>query len=416
MTLLAFALFWRVHQQHTPANYVLMSWLGIFCVFVIMLFLIRTGYILYVPWLYRLPSPVYYLAFPAAWIYVRMVLKDETKLRKTDYLHALPALLHLVEMVPYYFSSYDHKIEVVSADLVNPLGGFKLAEGWMPFYVHNMMRCIQAVAYAIAMWILIWNYHRANEAAASTFGKVLQWVKTIAVVQFVLGCSILILLVFDNIGTQDLRGTLIYVLFAFYSTLWSTYLVLNPSILGAIPRLSVAAHHRLKKYSSGDNAVTEDYLDENDTIKIAATTKLSNTSPPANGELLVKKGPAIMSLPEEYETYVNRLQQFMDERKPYLEPRYSMSKLAIDLQIPKHHLTYLLNQVLNARFTDYINQQRISYLQQMIANGALKNHTLEALALEAGFNSRITFIRAVQRATGQNPSEFFKEETAGNQA
>jgi AraC-like DNA-binding protein len=98
----------------------------------------------------------------------------------------------------------------------------------------------------------------------------------------------------------------------------------------------------------------------------------------------------------------------MDEKKPYLEARYSISRLAIDLQIPKHHLTHLLNQVMHTRFTDYINQYRINHLQKEIAKGALEQHTLEALALEAGFNSRITFIRAVQRATGQNPSSFFK--------
>jgi AraC-like DNA-binding protein len=33
---------------------------------------------------------------------------------------------------------------------------------------------------------------------------------------------------------------------------------------------------------------------------------------------------------------------------------------------------------------------------------------MEGLALEAGFNSRITFIRVVKKHTGMNPSEYYK--------
>ncbi|HSR37301.1 MAG TPA: hypothetical protein VLL95_00170, partial [Phnomibacter sp.] len=238
-TLLAFGLFLRVHQEHTPANYLLMGWLGIICIFVIMLFLIRTGLVLNVPFLYRLPSPLYYLTFPAAWLYVRMVLKDETRLRKTDLLHALPALLHLVEMLPYYFSSYDQKLAVVTADLANPLGGFRLAEGWMPNYTHNILRSIQAIAYAIPMAFLIRRYYRDHDMHVAAFAKPLQWLKTISAGQFAFGLSALVLLGYSQLGTADFRGFLLYVLLASYYTLWATYLVLHPSILRGMPRLSI---------------------------------------------------------------------------------------------------------------------------------------------------------------------------------
>lgn len=413
-TLLAFGLFLRVRNENTPANYLLMVWLGIISIFVFMLFLLRTGFILNVPWLYRLPSPLYYITFPAAWLYVRMVLKDETGLRKTDILHALPALLHLVEMLPYYYSNYDHKLAVVTADLANPLGGFRHAEGWMPNYAHNILRSIQAIAYAIPMAYLIRKFYRDHEMHVAAFAKPIQWLKTIAAGQFAFGVSFLVLLGYSGLGTAEFRSFLIYVLLASYCTLWATYLVLNPSILRGMPRLSIptAALPDSKPSLPAENIEPI----EVQPVSVATKTLGDLTEPLELAQPADMHEPAVLPLSEEYLMYSRRLQQFMDQNRPYLEARYSMSRLAMDLQIPKHHLTYLLNQVLHTRFTDYINQQRINYLQQQIANGALENHTLEALALEAGFNSRITFIRAVQRATGQNPSSFFKSVSSKRQS
>jgi AraC-like DNA-binding protein len=46
-------------------------------------------------------------------------------------------------------------------------------------------------------------------------------------------------------------------------------------------------------------------------------------------------------------------------------------------------------------------------MKEKIKEGELKQFTLEALALSAGFHSRITFIRAVKKLKGVTPSEYF---------
>jgi hypothetical protein len=57
-----------------------------------------------------LPYNIYLLFETGSCIYARMVLLDEAHARKTDWLHAIPALLHLAEMMPYYLSSYETKL------------------------------------------------------------------------------------------------------------------------------------------------------------------------------------------------------------------------------------------------------------------------------------------------------------------
>jgi AraC-like DNA-binding protein len=58
------------------------------------------------------------------------------------------------------------------------------------------------------------------------------------------------------------------------------------------------------------------------------------------------------------------------------------------------------------RFNDYVNQYRIRHVQLLIAEHGL-THSLEGLASLAGFSNRVTFTRAVQRMSGQSPSQYF---------
>jgi AraC-like DNA-binding protein len=109
-----------------------------------------------------------------------------------------------------------------------------------------------------------------------------------------------------------------------------------------------------------------------------------------------------------FDSYIQLLNVVMKEKKPFLQKRYALNDLASDLKVPQHHLSYLLNNIFQVRFNDYINQLRIQYLEERLASEDLSHMTMEGLALEAGFSSRITFIRVVQKQTGQNPSTYFK--------
>jgi len=111
---------------------------------------------------------------------------------------------------------------------------------------------------------------------------------------------------------------------------------------------------------------------------------------------------------EQYDDFIKQMTRLMEEQKPFLRKRYSINELAHDVKVPRHHISYLLNNIFQIRYTDYINQFRIKYIKDRLVNEDLGHMTLEGLALEAGFSSRITFFRVVQKQTGMNPSEYFK--------
>jgi AraC-like DNA-binding protein len=108
-----------------------------------------------------------------------------------------------------------------------------------------------------------------------------------------------------------------------------------------------------------------------------------------------------------------RIEQFRTQSLSFKECGYTIREMAVELDIPQHHLSYVLNRVYDIRFNDFINEMRIRYLEERLVDPErLREMTLEGLSKEAGFTSRSTFIRAFHRLRGKNPSTYFKEKLA----
>jgi len=102
------------------------------------------------------------------------------------------------------------------------------------------------------------------------------------------------------------------------------------------------------------------------------------------------------------------INKFLAEKKPFLQQKYSLRDLSVDVDISTNYLSAFINRYYKVNYNDFINSFRISHCKVMIMNGEWKYKTLEAIASEAGFNNRNTFTAAFKKETGQNPSEFLK--------
>jgi AraC-like DNA-binding protein len=105
--------------------------------------------------------------------------------------------------------------------------------------------------------------------------------------------------------------------------------------------------------------------------------------------------------------------RFLDEKKPFLQQRYSLKDLAEDTQIPLHQLSAYINKHCGKNFNDFINEYRVQYCKEKILNDECRNKKLEAVAEESGFNNRNTFAIAFKKVTGINPSQFLKQVKSG---
>ena len=117
--------------------------------------------------------------------------------------------------------------------------------------------------------------------------------------------------------------------------------------------------------------------------------------------------------PEKVSDICERLKQFMFSEKPYLRYRYTIKSLADDIQVQAYLLSAYLNQEKRLRFTDYLNQFRIEYCENLIQEGLANDLNMKGLALICGFQNRNTLTSAFKKFTGLTPSRYTKSVRLG---
>ncbi|MCH2489237.1 MAG: helix-turn-helix domain-containing protein [Flavobacteriales bacterium] len=101
-----------------------------------------------------------------------------------------------------------------------------------------------------------------------------------------------------------------------------------------------------------------------------------------------------------------KLDEILNEKKPYLNESLSLSELAKELGITDKKLSELLNQHLQTNFYNFINTYRVSEVKKKLIEDTEKKYTLLSIAYECGFQSKTSFNRVFKQKTGMSPSKF----------
>ena len=100
-----------------------------------------------------------------------------------------------------------------------------------------------------------------------------------------------------------------------------------------------------------------------------------------------------------------KLQNAMEVDKVYTDQELSLNSLAKQLDIKPYLLSKCLNEINQVRFNDYVNGYRVKEVQRLLEDNANSKYTLLNLAMDAGFNSKSSFNRAIKKQLGISPSE-----------
>ena len=102
----------------------------------------------------------------------------------------------------------------------------------------------------------------------------------------------------------------------------------------------------------------------------------------------------------------NKVQNFMESNRPYLDSELTLPKLAEDLNVTTHHLSQVINEVHGKNFFNFINKYRVDEVKRKIQDPKYQNYTLLGIAFESGFNSKSAFNRVFKNITGTTPSAY----------
>jgi len=115
---------------------------------------------------------------------------------------------------------------------------------------------------------------------------------------------------------------------------------------------------------------------------------------------------------EEANSWINKLENFVERNKPYLNSELTLNQLAESIQIQPRVLSQIINENYNQNFQDYINRLRVEESKKFLIDPTNKKTILEIL-YEVGFNTKSAYNIAFKKATGITPTEYKKKYRQG---
>lgn len=352
-----------------------------------------TGIIVDYPHLYRTASPLQYLSIPLGYFFVLYTVKPGRRFRYYDLLHLLPFLLHVFELLPFYFTSTAEKTLFVRESsqsiytLWNTLDGL-----YFTYREHVIFKGFLMMVYVLFQWRLIIRYRMKWDITLRKQNRVLLgWIQFETFLKTLM-CIFLFISV-SFIHLKSILAILPTALMIGYLLSAFIYTMLFPSLLSGIQPVSM----EFSKLVSGllpvtDNCHPELQMGKKDMKEEDDDSDDVQVQTPKN-RLQAKKIFA-------------QLELYMQTEQPFLDFNLSRTILAKNIRIPARKLSDIIKTETGLSFSDYINNYRINYLESKLkADKNWKNFTIEAIAVQSGFYTRSAFNNALKRLKNETPTD-----------
>jgi len=353
--------------------------------------LISSGWILNFPWFYGTFSFIYLLAPQITFLYVRGLLKDESRFDRRDSWHLLPALIQIGLSIPYVMSSRETKLHFVreltgTNNFLNntPFNG-------IPNSYYFMVVLSGIVIYSILILKEIKNA-KLNQKDSFQL-EVYQW----AIFVFIASFTMAILMVI-NIILKSTGSNANFHLTAFGPFLWLRLLlftimliriVFSKRLLWGLPNFKRVSFSISKQLAAIPNTELID-------------AELSNTEEDGQSErILLNESQA-----KQYQLVLSQFFQY--QTHIYTELEFNLIHLAHHTKIPKHHWAYYFQYHSELSFVELRNKNRIEFSKNIMKLPAFRNRTIEAIGNASGFGSRVTYFNAFKKYESITPSEYWE--------
>lgn len=312
------------------------------------------------PHLLSTGAPLWYILPPLYYFYVKALVGQRLRWNRFSSLHALPALAVLLYMFPFYLLPAESKLAMLTA--MNQSGEARLTA-----LLFSLFYALQSMAYLqLGIRTLRSQDTTSNSTAVSAQPAHRSWLRLLFTLMLLFAVFHATVAIAEFVQNRDLVA-MDYLPMAFFTIM-----------VYAIAYLAIQQPEKL------------------------FPPPLRLRKPPSHEQSLCEPGEAI-----------KHLRKIMDAEKPYLDCNLKYSDLAARLGISVRQLSRLLNEELGQNFNDFVNAYRIKEVQARLLDHTNGDHTLLAIALEAGFNSKTSFNRVFKDHTGMTPTEFLRKHQAG---
>ncbi|SMD07572.1 Helix-turn-helix domain-containing protein [Pedobacter nyackensis] len=344
---------------------------------VLVMLLVSSNQHNFLAFFYQLFTPVYFLGPACFYLYIANFVSARTRFGKLDWLHLIPAVLALIHVLPLPFSP-SIRWEVIANQITDNKQLFITERsGNFAAWFYYLGRPALLLGYLCASWFAVLKSKTIHTLISDSDRK---WIFF-----FLKAGTFFQVVSFMPLIVWDMKEPMVNVSFILLNCL--VLLVIVVFILHQ-PRMFYG--YLFVSVDLGNDAV--EVVKELPEPVVAAT-------------LVSKK---VKLLPDQLSTYSDSMKSYMENKAPYLQNDFQIVDLAGELDIPVHHCSFVLNNLLGKNFRDWINGYRIGFF---IEQYPLKSElmTIEAIAYESGFKSLATFYNAFKKETGLMPKTFFSQ-------
>jgi AraC-like DNA-binding protein len=111
---------------------------------------------------------------------------------------------------------------------------------------------------------------------------------------------------------------------------------------------------------------------------------------------------------EDAQRYKLQLMDVTRRKQLFLDSELTLPELATAAGITPHQVSQVLNGQLGQNFFTFINNYRIKYAKELMADTAYDHLAIVDLAFEVGFKSKSSFYKAFKKATNVTPAQYRK--------
>jgi AraC-like DNA-binding protein len=309
----------------------------------------------------RLPHLIYVfdwlllLVGPLTYRYVLALTSTRRWRWRQMLLHALPALVLLLLFAPFYVLPGNEKLQLLRHDLAAPTVDPLVA-----------LMALQVLGYWLAGWLQLRRFRAQLESEYSNLDALkVGWLNALLIANALLWCAWMITLL------SGLRLEWLESIVAPLAIYGLGYLGLrHPSVFGVEP------------------------------VAVASPTPLALPSP------IIQKYARSALSSAQLDEFRQRLDQFVQLEKPFLENELTLAELARRVELSPHQLSQLLSVGYQQNFYDFINSQRVAEVKRCLKDPAYARQSVLDIALAAGFSSKASFNTAFKKHTGQTPSAY----------
>lgn len=317
-------------------------------------------------------SPLFYILGAMLYLYVRGSLKNDWIFSKQDLWHLLPLCVGLLNIVPYYFISFEQKLYF--AEKVQQTSNFNqpiYQNLFYPFYISSIIRAVLFFGYVVASFFLLYGHwkNKQNQLIVNSKKNLFRW------------------LIFLTSSALVLSICFIFLTFGFYINTWvqkSAITDFNYTLIAGLSFCLIPAV--MIFYPQVVYGVPIAILSEKKKNK---AEKLKQNHEKDNLVVLAEK-----------------IILHFEIDQPYLNKEFSLDDLSQHLGVPKHQIYTCLNSAINKKFTELRTSYRIEHAKKLLLSGDIDSISLQGIWMNSGFSSKTNFFTTFKEETGLTPIEF----------